>query len=242
MENSIEQYEAVILTDEETHEALRIGREKKFYHEREIAYKKSLSERMSPAKFSAEEIYHYFGLQYTVDDDNKEVVTQLCYYFANDSRFTGDRDKGIIIFGGVGVGKTSLLKFFMRNQIYSYRVISCREIETEFAQTGDVAIDYFSTNPQIPNNSNPFGHQQIGFCFDDIGTESNSKYYGKEKNVIAEILLNRYDNNLPKHSTHITTNLSVDELLKAYGSRVTDRIKEMMNMIQFNKDTKSRRK
>lgn len=242
MEHSIEQYEQVTLTEEETKEALRIGREKKFYHEREIAYKKSLAERMAPAKFKAEEIYHYFTLQYTVDESNKEIVEQLCFYFSLDSRFKGDLTKGLILFGGVGVGKTSLMKFFMRNQAYSYRLISCREIETQFAMEGDTTIDYYSTNPQIPNNSNPFGHQQIGFCFDDIGTESNSKYFGKEKNVIAEILLNRYDNQMPKNSTHITTNLSVDELTKNYGTRVVDRIKEMMNVIQFHKDTKSRRK
>lgn len=242
LEPLTEQYTEVELSEQETIEALRIAREKKFYHLREIEYKKSLAKSLEPAKFSATELYQYFSLQYTIDEANKEIVAQLCLYFSGDTRFKGDLTKGLILFGGVGVGKTSLIKFFMRNQIHSYRVISCREIETEFAQTGDVAIDYFSTNPTIPNNSNPFGHQVIGFCFDDIGTESNSKYYGKEKNVIAEILLNRYDNNLPKQSTHITTNLSVDEIKNVYGSRVTDRIKEMMNIIQFDKDCKSRRK
>jgi len=230
------------LTEEESAEALRLAREKRHFHEKEIAYKKSLAEAFKPAKFTADQIYQYFKLQYQIDDDNKEIVTQLSLYFSGDSRFKGDLSKGLILFGGVGVGKTSMLKFFQRNQIFSYRLISCRDVETQFALEGDTSIDYYSTNPQIPNNSNPFGHQVIGFCFDDLGTESNSKYYGKEKNVIAEILLNRYDNNLPKNSTHITTNLSVKELSDAYGSRVTDRIKEMMNVIQFDKDTKSRRK
>lgn len=242
MEILSEQFQGIELSEDEQKEALRLAREKKFFLQREIEYKKSLAKAFEPAKFKADEIYQYFLLQYKVDSDNKEIVSQLCLYFANDSRFKGDLSKGIIIFGGVGVGKTSLMKFFMRNQIYSYRLISCRDIETEFAMEGDNSVDYYSTNPTIPNNSNPFGHQQIGFCFDDIGTESNAKFYGKEKNVIAEILLNRYDNQLPKNSTHITTNLSVDELTKAYGTRVCDRIKEMMNVIQFHKDTKSRRR
>ena len=242
MEHSPEQFESIVLSVEEQQEALRLYREKKYFHEREIEYKKSLARTLEPTKFTAEQIYQYFKFQYEVDDSNNEIVTNLCYYFSGNEKFKGDLSKGLILFGGVGVGKTSLMKFFMRNRIYSYRLISCREIETQFAMEGDVSVEYFSTNPQIPNNSNPFGHQEIGFCFDDIGTESNSKYYGKEKNVIAEILLNRYDNHLPKQSTHITTNLSVDELFKSYGTRVVDRIKEMMNIIQFGKDVKSRRK
>ena len=241
-EVSPEQFESISLSEEEQNEALRLAREKKYFLEKEIEYKKSLAKSLEPAKFTAQQIFQYFKLQYEVDESNREIVTNLAYYFSGDSKFKGDLTKGLILFGGVGVGKTSLMKFFMRNQIFSYRVISCREIETQFAMEGDVSVDYFSSNPKIPNNSNPFGHQEIGFCFDDIGTESNSKYYGKEKNVIAEILLNRYDANLPKHSTHITTNLSVDELIKSYGTRVTDRIKEMMNVIQFDSNIKSRRK
>lgn len=242
MEVSPEQYNHIELSEEETAEALRLARSKKHYHIKEIEYKKSLSKTHEFPKFTAEEIYQYFKMQYVVDEVNEKVVTQIAFYFSGDSRFDGDLNKGLILFGGVGVGKTSLMTFFQRNQIFSYRVISAREVETEFAQIGDVAIDKFSINREIPSNASPFGHKVIGYCFDDIGTEANSKHFGKEKNVIAELILNRYDRHLDRRSTHITTNLSVTELTQAYGTRVTDRIKEMMNVIQFDKDAKSRRK
>lgn len=239
---SPEQYSHIELSEAEQSEALREARSKKHYHLKEIEYKKSLAKTLEFPKYTAEQIFQYFGMQYDVEGNNVDIINQLCFYFSEDRRFKGDLNKGLILFGGVGVGKTSLLKFFQRNQVFSYRVVSAREVETEFAQVGDSAIDEFSSNRQIANNSNPFGHQIVGYCFDDIGTEANAKHYGKEKNVIAELLLNRYDNNLPKQSTHITTNLSVSELTSFYGTRVTDRIKEMMNVIQFDKDAKSRRK
>lgn len=240
--NLDEQYDQIELTEEESKEALRLAREKKYFYEKEIAYKKSLSKAYEPMKFTAEELLTFINVQYTIDDDNRSIVEQLCFYFSGDSRFSGDISKGIILFGGVGVGKTSLIRFFQRNQIFSFRLISCREIEQEYSTTGDQATEYYSTNITIANNSNPFGHQEIGFCFDDIGTESNGKYFGKEKNLIADILLNRYDNNLPKNSTHATTNLSAEEIKKNYGTRVFDRMIELMNPIYFHKDAKSRRK
>lgn len=237
-----EQYAHIELSEEEQAEALREARSKKHYQLKEIEYKKSLSAERKPASFTAEQMYQYFQLQYTVDDSNRDIVGQLCLYFSGDQRFKGDLNKGLILFGGVGVGKTTMLRFFMRNQIFSFNVVSARRIEAAFSSDGESAIARYSTNVDISLNSNPYGQQIIGYCFDDIGTEANAKHFGKEKNVIAEILLNRYDHNLPKQSTHITTNLSVAELTESYGTRVTDRIKEMMNVIQFDKDAKSRRK
>ncbi len=50
------------------------------------------------------------------------------------------------------------------------------------------------------------GSQQLRLtsnCFDDLGTEKNLKYYGNECNVMAEILLSRYDIFTSKKSKHI---------------------------------------
>ena len=134
------------------------------------------------------------------------------------------------------------MQFFKRNQKFSYRVISCRDVENDFAVNGEGSLSNFSYNMDVAVNSNPFGHKEIGFCFDDLGTESNGKHYGKEKNVMAEIILNRYDNQLHGHCTHITTNLTAEHILEQYGSRVTDRMREMFNIITFDKGAKSRRK
>lgn len=236
------QYADIDLTEEQIQEALRAAREKEYFRRRHEAYLSSLTTERQYPQFRAEELMDFFKMQYQVDDANRAVVANLCFYFSGDKRFSGDLNKGLLLSGGVGVGKTSLMQFFARNQIFSYRMVHCRDVEKNFAQDGYDAIDKYSNNLPVAINANPFGHQIIGFCFDDLGTEENSKHYGKEKNMMAEILLNRYDFKLPYHSTHITTNLTAAEIKEQYGTRVTDRLREMVNVITFDKNTQSRRK
>lgn len=237
----VEQYNEIILTAEQEAEALRIGRETEFFKRQREEYKMKLQASLQYPKFNQEQLWGFYGMQYKIDKDNENVVQQLCYYFSGDTRFKGDLNKGILLAGGVGVGKTSLMQFFSRNQVYSYRIISCRSVENDFDKNGYDAIETYSNNLPIAVNANPFGHQIVGYCFDDIGTESDGKHFGKQKNMMTEIILNRYDRKVPFHSTHITTNLKASELMEGYGTRATDRLKEMVNIITFPNEAKSRR-
>jgi hypothetical protein len=116
---------------------------------------------------------------------------------------------------------------------------------------GQEVIEQYSENVQVAVNANPFGHQEVGYCFDDLGTENAvTKHFGNAKNVMTDIILNRYDRikmltpegeQADFRGTHITTNLSVDEIEKLYGSRFLDRLREMMNVIEFPEKTLSRR-
>lgn len=229
------------MTPEETAEALRAGREKKHYLLKQIEYRERMSKQNEVKKYTADQLYDFYTMQYEVDEENIVVVQEICKYFAEDKRFNGDLSKGLFLMGGVGVGKTSIMKFFIKNQVFSYKVESCREIETKFAELGDNYIDRCSFNVPVSSNGDPFGHQVIGFCFDDLGTESNAKFYGKEKNVMAEIILNRYDNKLNYNSTHMTSNLTTAKINEIYGTRVTDRLRQMFNVIEYPVKAKSRR-
>jgi DNA replication protein DnaC len=238
----LENYDDIQLDELETQEALRKGREEKHYRLKREEYNEKIRKQHEVLIFTAPELFTQFQNSFDVDVDNAPIVLNLCRYFTDDKLFQGDLSKGLLLVGGVGIGKTTLMQFFKRNQKGSYRVISCRGIESDFSAEGEKSVQYCSYNVPIATNSNPFGHQEIGFCFDDLGTEANAKHYGKEKNVMAEIILNRYDNNLPGPCTHITTNLTADQIREQYGSRVTDRMREMFNIITFSKDAKSRRK
>jgi len=80
------------------------------------------------------------------------------------------------------------------------------------------------------------------YCFDDLGVESSLKYYGNECNVMAEVLLTRYDLFVAQNLvTHLTTNLSASEIEEAYGNRVRSRLREMFNLIAFNNDSIDKR-
>lgn len=238
---TLETFESIELTPEETAEALRRGREEKYYELKKIEYNERMKAQRVFKAYSAGELEKLYCLQYEIDKDNQEVMLQIFRYFSGDPAFNGDLGKGLFVMGGVGVGKTSLMKFFVKNQRFSFRVDSCRDIETNYAAYGDEYLEKVSGNLQISVNSDPFGHKEIGICFDDLGTEANGKHYGKEKNVMAEVLLNRYDAGLPYCSTHVTTNLTADAVREQYGTRVTDRIKAMFNIIKFPTTAKSRR-
>lgn len=241
LEPSIEQYNEILLNEEQKAEALRLGRETEFFRLQREEYKRKLQSQPQYPSFPAGQLLQIYGAQFEIDKDNENVVQELCFYFSGDKRFKGDLNKGLLLAGGVGVGKTSLMQFFSRNQVFSYRMISCREVEKAFDSNGYEAVEMYSNNLPISVNGNPFGHQVIGYCFDDIGTEEDGKHFGKQKNMMTEIILNRYDRRLPFNSTHLTTNLKASELMDGYGTRATDRLKELMNIITFPTEAKSRR-
>lgn len=237
-----ENFDDIELDEIEIEEALRMGRERKFYKLKEITYRESLNKAPVYPSYTAEQLEEFYKKEFSVDSENEEVVKNLFKYFANDQSFNGNLEKGLFLMGGVGVGKTTLMKFFFKNQRRSFRIESCREVESKYATNGDSYLHKLSYNMPVAINADPFGHKEIGMCFDDLGTEANGKHFGKEKNVMAEVLLNRYDNDLPYCSTHVTTNLTADEIKEQYGTRVSDRIREMFNIIKFPVAAKSRRK
>lgn len=60
-----------------------------------------------------------------------------------------------------------------------------------------------------------FQSKLTGYCFDDLGTEQQIKHFGNDCNVMAEILISRYEHFVENKSiTHITTNLSATEIEK----------------------------
>lgn len=59
---------------------------------------------------------------------------------------------------------------------------------------------------------------------------------------MAEILISRYEHFVEnKAITHITTNLSASEIEKAYGNRVRSRLRQMFNLVAFDKGAQDKR-
>lgn len=236
----LEAYSDITLEEDEIQEALRKAREEKHFQAKRIAYNQSLIAEMMPKKFSPEEMLAAYAKHYTIDADNENVVKNLCCYFAEDKRFQGKLDRGLLLYGTVGVGKTSIMDFFTSNQKASYIMTSCRQVETAYATEGNEGLQKYFSHYQA-NTLNSFGQRERGFCFDDLGTEPPvTKYYGTDKAAMTEVILNRYDFGLPFTATHITTNLKAGELESRYGTRAVDRMREMFNFIEFTGE-KSRR-
>ena len=112
---------------------------------------------------------------------------------------------------------------------------SCRDVSFEFIQDGYEVISKYS------RQSFRYHHPKT-YCFDDLGTENSLKYYGNDCNIMAEILLSRYDLFISqKLITHLTTNLNSSEIEQMYGSRVRSRMREMFNLVSFSNKSKDKR-
>lgn len=184
------------------------------------------------------------GNAFTISDDERGIIIGLLAWFLNDELVAEemgiDLRKGILLSGPIGCGKTTLMKI-MRQMPFkrrNYSIISSREIVSEFMLNGYEVLETYSRgilrdHQRIPRN----------FCFDDLGAETTSKYFGNECNVMAEILLTRYD--LYKDQgiiTHATTNLTADELESAYGNRLRSRMREMFNLFGYEENSEDKRK
>ena len=164
----------------------------------------------------------------------------ICYFLKDEvmaTHFNLDLSKGILLSGPVGCGKTTLMTLMLHVAQPNYKFImkTCRDISFEFIKDGYQTIHKYS------NGNNSYSEYR-NYCFDDLGVETNLKYYGNECNVMAEIILSRYDIFISKQViTHITSNLSASEIETTYGNRVRSRLRNMLNLIAFDKDTKDKR-
>lgn len=186
--------------------------------------------------------------QFDIDADNKNVLKILALYFTRDKRFEELNSsyslfKGIYLVGPTGVGKTKLMELCDINPHGSYSRHDCQVIAGEYEDKktgGQRVIDLYSANTESSNPDSTFGHLYLGRFFDDLGQEDMSRHFGKDKNVMAAIIENRYRHG-NYHLTHFTSNHTINDLDDLYGSRVPDRLREMCNLIEYPSTAKSRR-
>ena len=182
---------------------------------------------------------YYPGFKVIADD--YEIIYKLLVYILQDNagaeKYNLSFRKGILLSGPVGCGKTSLMNIIRHLQPPETRFImkSCRDVSFEFIQEGYGTIHKYSK--QAFKNDIP-----RTYCFDDLGTENSLKYFGNECNVLAEILLSRYDLFVSRHMlTHLTTNLNSSEIEEIYGTRIRSRLREQFNLIAFSESAKDKR-
>ncbi len=184
------------------------------------------------------------GRPLIINEKNKDIIKALALYFTKDERAEGyglDLDKGLLIFGSIGCGKTFTMKAFRTNPTASFLLVPCSEISNAFTHDGVEALEKYGSpakgKPSIFN-----GDKEYGWCFDDLGTEEMSSSYGNRRNVMAEVIQKVYNRSDLKGRIHITTNLEVNQIEAMYGERVRSRMREMFNIINFPEEIGDLRK
>jgi hypothetical protein len=164
---------------------------------------------------------------FVVDEHNKEVIINLIKYFIHDESGAYNLNKGILLTGDVGTGKTLMLSNFAAlAQILNFKTFRtsvCNELyddllESNYKKKQGVNLKRFFK-----------GH----WSFDEIGDEEASfQHYGNVIRPMDRIFSERYKNwENGWCLTHGTTNLDSGELFEKYGKRVHSRMKKMFNII-----------
>lgn len=134
-----------------------------------------------------------------------------------------------IMTGGLGIGKTILMKSLMRLFDYIRDPITipplrCRQIV--YYDAAEMCNKYVVSEDVKYEVSNC----KVLFI-DDLGCEAATYYsYGNVIKPIQEIMMSRYASRLP---TVIATNLSLEEIVERYGERVADRVDELYATLEF---------
>jgi len=179
-----------------------------------------------------EEVYRYIMLSYETEVTNRyftfkksqeleDIVLTIAQWLTNEkSSF------GLLLCGGLGNGKTTLMKAFQR-LIRNFRIVD------EFNETYNLHIMNSTSILELSKEEKKF----VEICrmpmlgIDDLGTEPREYLaYGNIHTPIVKLLSARYDSRL---FTMITTNLTPKQICEYYDKRIGDRLNEMMEIIVF---------
>ncbi len=218
----------------------------------------------------ATELIMQFGKDITPDfhlnEIDLKVYDRIYRYFFRFEDFESFHssyklNKGLLVLGNVGVGKSVMLEIFNKlieyyNKFYSNRpklklfskelekvkehyqnfeIFKTNDISGLYSKNGYEIIEHHTVNSYVRNNGVYDKNNPISICYDDLGAEEQySSYYGNKINVLEEILIKRYDLFIAKNMrTIITTNLNPDQIESYYGQRVRSRLREMVNVINY---------
>jgi DNA replication protein DnaC len=157
------------------------------------------------------------------------IYIELIKFFHGDSSFNGDIDKGILLMGATGTGKTmamDIMKIYQTIDNVCY-VLNGKPVRMNFEIT-DVSMLVNSFLDNGYDGLEVYNHR-YALCIDDIGSESNQiKYYGNDLDVIGYVLAERYARRL---MTFGTTNYKEEFLTNKYGDRIVSRMYALFNFI-----------
>lgn len=171
----------------------------------------------------------YWGREYI--DDNGAAIAKAARWLSDTPT------PGLIIFGNVGNGKTTLLNA-IANLVNAYGL--GRDAQ------GNTAWVKFIGAEALARLAKDDGERMWSYirtpmlALDDLGAEQDTiKTFGNIVNPAVDLLSYRYQYRL---FTVVTTNLRAGDIRQRYGDRVADRMNEMFSRITIKNETYRKRK
>jgi hypothetical protein len=174
---------------------------------------------------------------YQIDTYNEGEIAALNLWANRDPEFEKiypkySLQKGWILMGPVGTGKTDLLKMFQNylgrylNSNYKFGMYVAWDLASDFTKEGYPVFKE---------------HEKGNRCYDELCLIDNRNnnpvretvtHYGNKLLIGEEIIMSRY-NSLKQYGylTHFSTNAKFEQIVDIYGERASSRLREMCNFI-----------
>ena len=161
------------------------------------------------------------------NNDNKAQLRQMADWLTS-----GSSKFGILLCGGCGNGKSTLLKAFQ--QLLNYLAIPMHDGQANYGiQITDAKFVAHLARTDYSAFLRLSHKDMLGV--DDLGTEPQEVMdFGNVVTPVIDLLTKRYDEQL---FTIITTNLTPKQIRDHYGDRIADRLNEMVEKIVFTNGT-----
>jgi DNA replication protein DnaC len=181
------------------------------------------------------------GREFVFNEENKKLLNILTVYFLLDNRvkqYEIDPDKGILLIGNKGVGKTTIMNIFtdFMNHLYKTQQITLRQIiSTSTEKIKDWYLMHSNYNKFVYNEDLTGCSYPYEIIINEFGIQYDFKFYGTSLNdVMTSLMMSRYEIFIERGIlTHATSNLDTEEMAKIYDPMLIDRFKEMFNVIEL---------